>query len=42
VAATIVKQTKDANNRPIVDIKMDVNILDKSLAEMVTEYNFVP
>ncbi len=42
VAATIVKQTKDANNRPIVDIKMDVNILDKSLAEMETEYNFVP
>ena len=42
VAAPIVKQTKDANNRPIVDIKMDVNILDKSLAEMETEYNFVP
>ncbi len=42
VAAAIVKQTKDANNRPIVDIKMDVNILDKSLEEMVSEYNFVP
>ena len=42
VATTIVKQTKNVNNRPIVDIKMDINILDKSLAEMETEYNFVP
>ncbi|MFZ4797299.1 MAG: peptidylprolyl isomerase [Bacteroidia bacterium] len=43
VAATIVKQPKNAtSNRPNVDIKMDVNILDKTLAEMATEYNFVP
>lgn len=43
VAAIIVKQPQNtSNNRPNVDIKMDVNILDKTLTEMQTEYNFVP
>jgi len=43
VAATIVKQPQNSsNNRPNVDIKMDVNILDKTLTEMQTEYDFVP
>jgi cyclophilin family peptidyl-prolyl cis-trans isomerase len=42
VASTIVKQPKNTNNRPIIDIKMDVNVLSKTLAEMKIEYNFVP
>lgn len=43
VAALIVKQPKNtANDRPTQDIKMDVNILEKTLQQMKDEYNFVP
>jgi cyclophilin family peptidyl-prolyl cis-trans isomerase len=43
VAAVIVKQPKNANNnRPNTDIKMDVNVLTKTLQQLKDEYNFVP
>lgn len=43
VAALIVKQPKNtANDRPTQDIKMDVNILEKTLQQMKDEYDFVP
>jgi hypothetical protein len=43
VAATIVKQPQNANNnRPYSNIKMDVNVLYKTLQEIKDEYNFVP
>lgn len=43
VAATIVKQPQNAsNNRPNTDIKMDVNVLTKTLQQLKDEYNFVP
>ncbi len=43
VAAIIVKQPQNAsNNRPLTDIKMDVNVLEKTLQQLKDEYNFVP
>ncbi len=43
VAAIIVKQPQKAsNNRPYTDIKMDVNVLQKTLQQLKDEYNFVP
>lgn len=42
VAATIVKQPQNASNRPYTDIKMDVNVLTKTLQQLKDEYNFVP
>lgn len=43
VAATIVKQPNNpSNNRPYTDIKMDVNVLNKTLQQIKDEYNFVP
>ena len=42
VANTIVAKPKDGNNRPLVDIKMDVNVLEKTLQQLKDEYNFVP
>ena len=42
VADKIVVQSKDANNRPINDIKMSVKVLRKTLEEIKTEYNYEP
>lgn len=42
VADEIVKQKKDANNRPFKDIKMQVKILLKTKEELKTEYNYTP
>jgi cyclophilin family peptidyl-prolyl cis-trans isomerase len=43
VATTIVMQPNNpSNNRPYKDIKMDVNVLDKTLQQLKDEYNFVP
>lgn len=42
VATTISKRPKDPNNRPIVDIKMDVNLVKKSLEQLKSEYGFTP
>lgn len=42
VAAAIVKQPRDAKDRPTTDIKMDVNVLEKTLQQLKDEYNFVP
>ncbi|MDQ3071974.1 MAG: peptidylprolyl isomerase [Bacteroidota bacterium] len=41
-AQEIVQQSKDSRDRPITDIKMEVVVLDKTLAELKSEYNFVP
>ena len=42
VANLIEKQAKNPNGRPYVDVKMDVNVIEKTLAELAAEYNFVP
>lgn len=42
VAEAIVKQPKNANDRPYADIRMDVNVLEKTLQQLKDEYNFVP
>ena len=40
VAMEIAVQDKDAADRPIDDIKMDVNILQKTKAEILTDYGY--
>ena len=43
IAATIVVQPQNAsNNRPLTDIKMDVNVLEKTLQQIKDEYNYTP
>ncbi len=43
VATIIVAQPQNtSNNRPLTDIKMDVNVLEKTLQQLKDEYNFVP
>jgi cyclophilin family peptidyl-prolyl cis-trans isomerase len=43
VAAMIVKQAKNpSNDRPVDDIRMDVNVLKKTVQELKDEYNFIP
>lgn len=43
VVDSIVIQPKvSSNNRPLSDIKMDVNVLEKTLAEIKTEYGYKP
>lgn len=43
VAAIIVAQPQNAsNNRPYKDIKMVVNVLDKTLQQIKDEYNYTP
>jgi cyclophilin family peptidyl-prolyl cis-trans isomerase len=42
VAEVIVKQPKNAKDRPFTDIKMEVNVILKTLPELLSEYNFVP
>jgi len=39
-AQTIVKQPRNANDRPLTDVKMDVNVVSKTAAELKTEFNF--
>jgi cyclophilin family peptidyl-prolyl cis-trans isomerase len=40
VAEQIVLQPKNANDRPYTDIRMDVNILEKTRKQLKDEYNF--
>jgi cyclophilin family peptidyl-prolyl cis-trans isomerase len=40
VANKIVIQPADGNNRPFTDIKMDVNVLEKTKAEILSEYGY--
>jgi cyclophilin family peptidyl-prolyl cis-trans isomerase len=40
VAETIAIQPKDANDRPKTDIKMDVNVLEKTKKEIKDEYGY--
>ena len=42
VTTVIAGQPKNGNDHPLTDIKMDVNILEKTLSEIQAEYNFVP
>ena len=42
VADSIVKQKRDGNDRPFTDIKMDVNVVEKSLTEIKNEFNYEP
>jgi cyclophilin family peptidyl-prolyl cis-trans isomerase len=43
VAAEIVKQPKNTSNgRPNTDIKMDVNILEKTTQQLLDEFSFTP
>lgn len=39
---SIVSQPRDAKDRPTTDIKMDVNVITKTRAQLRTEFNFVP
>lgn len=41
-ADSIVKQPQNAKNRPYVDIKMDVNVLNKTRQQIRAEYNYNP
>jgi peptidylprolyl isomerase/peptidyl-prolyl cis-trans isomerase B (cyclophilin B) len=42
VAVVISKQPQNSNNRPYTNIKMDVNLLEFSLDELKTKFNFTP
>lgn len=42
VATTIMVQPKNKSDRPYKDIKMDVNVVEKTLAQLKTEFNFTP
>lgn len=42
VATTISTQPKDGSDKPTTDIKMEVNIVEKTLAELETEFGFTP
>lgn len=42
VAELIVKQPKNANNRPYTNITMDVNVLIKTPQQLKDEFNFTP
>jgi peptidylprolyl isomerase/peptidyl-prolyl cis-trans isomerase B (cyclophilin B) len=42
IAYLISSQTVGANNRPITDIKMDVNVVQKTLSQLKSEFNFIP
>lgn len=42
IAYTISKQSKDANDRPLTNILIDVNVIEKTLAQLNAEFNFVP
>jgi cyclophilin family peptidyl-prolyl cis-trans isomerase len=39
-ADSIVKQPQYANNRPIVDVTMDVNVIEKTRQQLRSEFNF--
>lgn len=40
VADTIVKQPQNASNRPYTDVRMDVNVIQKTRAQLRSEFNF--
>lgn len=42
IAYTISTQSKDSKDRPFEDIKMQVKVLDKTLEQLKTEFNFTP
>lgn len=42
VAYTISLQAKNAKDRPYQDIKMDINILEKTVEQLKAEFNYVP
>jgi cyclophilin family peptidyl-prolyl cis-trans isomerase len=41
-AYTISTQTKDTKDRPLTNIIMDVNVVEKTLEQLKTEFNFIP
>lgn len=42
IAYLISTQAVGASNRPITDIKMDVNVVQKTHAQLKSEFNFIP
>ncbi|MDZ4668938.1 MAG: peptidylprolyl isomerase [bacterium] len=42
IAYTISTQTKDAKDRPLADIKMTVKVVNKTLDQLKTEFDFIP
>jgi cyclophilin family peptidyl-prolyl cis-trans isomerase len=40
VATTIMKKPKNTANRPYTDVKMDVNVLEKTAEQLKSEFNF--
>lgn len=41
-ADQIVTQPRSGTDRPLTDIKMDVNVVEKTLAQLKSEFNFTP
>jgi hypothetical protein len=41
-ADSIVKQARSSKDRPFVDQKMQVKVIQKTLAEIKSDYNYVP
>ena len=42
VDSIIIQPKTSGNNRPITDIKMDVNVIEKTLEEIKMEYGYEP
>lgn len=42
VATTIMSQPRDTKDKPKTDIKMDVNVVNKTRAELRKDFNFTP
>jgi len=42
VAETIVVQARNSSDRPLTDIKMQVKVIEKTLAEIKAEFGFTP
>lgn len=41
-AVNISKKPRNANNRPYTDVKMDLNVVEKTLTELKNEFGFQP
>ncbi len=42
VARVIMAKPRNASDRPMTAVRMDANVLEKTLAQLKSEYNFVP
>lgn len=42
IDSIVIQPKASSNNRPLTDIKMDVNVLEKTLSEIEREYDYTP